>query len=197
MPPLTPESTECGQGAPFPRNPRHVVHPKVGPEGHHKPTSFVGTPHLGQSTFQHILYRICAHAMDICVVPRGIYHGYRPDRSSMYREKICQNEQQTPIEFRGEPLVHHSRGGLPAPTILAVALKEKVFPILLSLQLHRTQFIHQVRWQKVLHQTAACGLILLGCSRGWFRQRMPRHRVFHCDVWRQTTNAKRKKCVLC
>ena len=53
MPPLTLERTECGQGTPFPRNSPHVVHPKVGPQGHHKPTSFVGSPHLGQSTSTH------------------------------------------------------------------------------------------------------------------------------------------------
>ena len=74
----------------------------------------------------------------------------------------------------GLPLVHRSRGGLPAPTSLVVALKENVFPILLSLQMQRTQLIHQVPWQNVLHQTVACGLIFLGGPRGRIRQRMPR-----------------------
>ena len=54
VPPLTLESIECGRGSPFPRTPPHVVHPKVGPQGHHIPTRFVGTPHLGQSTLQRI-----------------------------------------------------------------------------------------------------------------------------------------------
>ena len=83
-----------------------------------------------------------------------------------HREKVCKNAQQTPLDLRGEPLVHRSRGGLPAPITLVVTLKEDVFPILISLPLQGTQLIHHVRWQNVLHQTVACGLILLGGPRG-------------------------------
>ena len=62
-----------------------------------------------------------------------------------HREKVCKNAEQTPLEFRAELLVHHSRGDLPAPTTLVVALKENVLPIFLSLQLQGTQVIHEVR----------------------------------------------------
>ena len=35
-----------------------------------------------------------------------------------------------------------------------------------------------------------------GRSARRIAQRMPRHRVFYCDVWRRTTHAKNEKIVL-